>query len=257
MVRFDLSEYQGRYAVEKLIGSPHDKDREGLLTEEIRNQPFSVLLFDEFEKADPDIFSLFLQILDEGRLTDARGRTTDFRQTLIFLTSNLGASKTSIQPLGFGSDAAQISGRIRDKLDEFFAPEFLNRLVDILVFNPLSRSAMERLVDIELARAFERRGFRRRNLRVDVDRTARRWLEEHGFSIRFGARKLKRVIEKTVLTAISRKMLEEPGPHDGKWITVGMEEGELVVELHDASEAPSSAPSLPREPRRPSRLESQ
>ena len=252
MVRFDLSEYQGRYAVEKLIGSPHDKDREGLLTEEIRNQPFSVLLFDEFEKADSDIFSLFLQILDEGRLTDARGRTTDFRQTLIFLTSNLGASKTSIQPLGFGSDSAQISGRIRDKLDEFFAPEFLNRLDDILVFNPLSRTAMGKLVDIELKRAFERRGFRRRNLSVDVDSEVRLWLEEHGFSTRFGARKLKRTIERTVLTAISRAMLEEQGPHDGKLVCVGLEDGEITVELMERSDSASSTPSLPREPRRPS-----
>src|SRR5690606_11975791 len=105
MVRFDLSEYQGRYAVEKLIGSPHDKDREGLLTEAVRNQPYCVLLFDEFEKADPEIFSLFLQIMDEGRLTDARGETTDFRQTLIFLTSNLGASKSSVAPLGFSNEA--------------------------------------------------------------------------------------------------------------------------------------------------------
>ena len=258
MVRFDLSEYQGHYAVEKLIGSPHDKDREGLLTEEIRNQPFSVLLFDEFEKADPDVFSLFLQILDEGRLTDARGQTTDFRQTLIFLTSNLGASKTSIQPLGFGgSEGDQISGRIRDKLDEFFAPEFLNRLDDVLVFNPLSRSAMEQLVDIELERAFERRGFKRRNLTVEVDRDARQWLEERGFSPRFGARKLKRTIEKYVLTAISRAMLAESGPHDGKLIAVSIEQDQITVELSDQPSPASSTPSLPREPRSPSRLESQ
>ncbi len=255
MVRFDLSEYQGRYAVEKLIGSPHDKDREGLLTEEIRNQPFSVLLFDEFEKADSHIFNLFLQILDEGRLTDARGQTTDFRQTLIFLTSNLGASKTSIQPLGFGADTDQRSGHIRNKLDEFFAPEFLNRLDDILVFNPLSRSAMEKLVNIELDRASQRRGFRRRKLTVEVSPQVRRWLEEHGFSERFGARKLKRVIEKHVLTAISRRMLSEAGPHDGKTILVDLEGDDLVVELSDKSG--SAAPSLPREPRRPSRLESQ
>lgn len=257
MVRFDLSEYQGRYAIEKLIGSPHDKDREGLLTEEIRNQPFTVLLLDEFEKADPQIFSLFLQVLDEGRLTDARGRTTDFRQTLIFLTSNLGASNTSIRPLGFGAGQEEMAGHIRNKLDEFFAPEFLNRLDDVLVFNPLSQAAMSRLVDIELERAFERRGFKRRNLQVRVGEEVKAWLAEHGFSERFGARKLKRTIEKTVLTAISRQMLEEPGPHDGKLLTVRMEEGEMVVDIDehpDPEDAP--APSLPREPRSPSRLES-
>lgn len=255
MVRFDLSEYQGRYAVEKLIGSPHDKDREGLLTEEIRNQPFSVLLFDEFEKADPEIFNLFLQILDEGRLTDARGRTTDFRQTLIFLTSNLGASKTSIQPLGFGADDDdQISGQIRKKLDEFFAPEFLNRLDDTLVFKPLTPSAMERLVTIELNRAFERRGFRRRNLQIKVSAPLHKWLETQGFSKRFGARKLKRTIEKEVLTAISRAMLTEPGPHQGKQVLVTIDDDQIAVELHELP-SESAAPSLPREPRKPSRIE--
>ena len=256
MVRFDLSEYQGRYAVEKLIGSPHDKDREGLLTEEIRNQPYSVLLFDEFEKADGEIFNLFLQILDEGRLTDARGRTTDFRQTLIFLTSNLGASKGSIQPLGFGAALEQMSGQIRNKLDQFFAPEFLNRLDEVLIFNPLSRSAMDRLVEIELNLAAGRRGFKRRKLKIEVDLEARQWLEEHGFSPRFGARQLKRTIEKHVLTAISREMLSSPGPHEGKKIQVSLKEGKLEVELQDPPQTRSSKPTLPREPRKPSRIES-
>ena len=253
MVRFDLSEYQGRFAVEKLIGSPHDKDREGLLTEAVKNQPFSVLLFDEFEKADPQIFNLFLQILDEGRLTDARGETTDFRQTLIFLTSNLGASKTSIQPLGFGADATQISGQIKAKLDEFFAPEFLNRLDDVLVFDPLTPAAMKRLVEIELERAFERRGFRRRDLSVEVTPEVRAWLEERGFSQRFGARKLKRTIEKTVLTAISRALLKEAGPHDGKCIEVSLQEGALEVEVYE--EIDDTEVVVPRSPREPTRLD--
>ena len=257
MVRFDLSEYQGRYAVEKLIGSPHDKDREGLLTEEIRNQPFSVLLLDEFEKADPQIFNLFLQVLDEGRLTDARGRTTDFRQTLIFLTSNLGASNTSIRPLGFGADQQEMTGHIRSKLDEFFAPEFLNRLDDILVFQPLSEHAMNRLVDIELERAFERRGFRRRHLRVVADDSIRSWLAEHGFSERFGARKLKRTVEQTVLTAISRALLREQGPPEDKLIELTLDGGEIGVEISDRPASDEAAPSLPRQPRSPSRLESQ
>ena len=257
MVRFDLSEYQGRYAIEKLIGSPHDKDREGLLTEEIRNQPFTVLLLDEFEKADPQIFSLFLQVLDEGRLTDARGRTTDFRQTLIFLTSNLGASNTSIRPLGFGAGSEEMAGHIRKKLDEFFAPEFLNRLDDVLVFNPLSESAMSKLVDIELLRAFSRRGFQRRNLEVRVDEDAREWLAEHGFSERFGARKLKRTIEQTVLTAISRQMLQQPGVHEDKLVVISMDGDEMDVEIQERSDADGDpAPSLPRQPRSPSRLES-
>lgn len=256
MVRFDLSEYQGRYAVEKLIGSPHDKDREGLLTEAIRNQPYSVLLFDEFEKADPEIYNLFLQILDEGRLTDARGRTTDFRQTLIFLTSNLGASRGSIQPLGFGAAEEQMSGQIRNRLDEFFAPEFLNRLDDVLIFNPLTRPAMSRLVEMELEQALRRRGFRRRCLRIKVDVAARAWLEEHGFSPRFGARQLKRAIEKHVLTAISRAMLSTPDWHEGRRIEVRLVDGAIDVELVDEGSDRGQSPGLAREPRKPSRMES-
>ncbi len=267
MLRFDLSEYQGRFAIEKLIGSPHDKDREGLLTEAVRNQPFSVLLFDEFEKADPEIFNLFLQILDEGRLTDARGNTTDFRQTLIFLTSNLGASRTSLAKLGFGQNPTEVTSRIHHKLDEFFAPEFLNRLDDVVVFEPLTESAMERLVDIELNKTFLRRGFIRQKLSVQVDKSARAWLAEHGFSPRFGARELKRVIEKSVLTKISRTLIETPGPHIGKAIAVSANNDQLSVRLH---EEPSIIPNLThekstpkppkaastRERRAPTRLES-
>lgn len=254
MLRFDLSEYQGRFAIEKLIGSPHDKDREGLLTEAVRNQPFSVLLFDEFEKADQEIFSLFLQILDEGRLTDARGDTTDFRQTLIFLTSNLGASRGAVAPVGFSERHAQgWQGHLRKKLDEFFAPEFLNRLDDIVIFEPLTEHAMDRLVEVELERALERRGVRRRNLKISTDREARAWLEERGFSQRFGARELKRTIEKHLLTPISRLLVSEPGPHNARVLRVSVDsEGEIAVAFESgrATEAPDpdSKPAIPREP---------
>lgn len=256
MIRFDLSEYQGRFAVEKLIGSPHDKDREGLLTEAVKNQPYSVILFDEFEKADPEIYHLFLQILDEGRLTDARGRTTDFRQTLIFLTSNLGASKTSIVPVGFdgGSGQKNFSGHIRNKLDEFFAPEFLNRLDEVVVFNPLSPRAMARLVDLEINKALGRRGFSRRKLKVRTTAAATAWLEEHGFSERFGARALKRTIERNVLAPISRLLVREPGAHRRKTILVDEDDGDLSVSFI-AAEDTAGSPALPREPRTPSRVE--
>lgn len=253
MVRFDLSEYQGRYAVEKLIGSPHDKDREGLLTEAVRNQPYCVLLFDEFEKADAEIYSLFLQIMDEGRLTDARGETTDFRQTLIFLTSNLGASRASVAPLGFGesSDSRAFSGKIRRKLEEFFAPEFLNRLDDVVIFEPLTPEAMDRLVNIELEKAFERRGFLRRHIHVTADRSARKWLEQHGFSEKYGARELHRVIAKHVLTPISRLLVAEGGgrSHEQRRIVVSAVNDEIQVAFLK-SEKP---PVIPREPKAPVR----
>lgn len=248
MLRFDLSEYRGRFAIEKLIGSPHEKDREGLLTEAVRNQPYTVLLFDEFEKADPEIYNLFLQILDEGRLTDARGRTTDFRQAIIFLTSNLGASRTSIAPLGFGQQDAgrkmTFEGHISAKLDEFFAPEFLNRLDDIIVFNPLSPRAMRRLVELELQQAFDRRGFARHKLRVKADDAAILWLEQHGFSERFGARALKRAIERHVLTPISRLLVRDRDNYAGRTILVTARENELVIELSDTSKPLAKPPVL-------------
>ena len=271
MIRFDLSEYQGRFAIEKLIGSPHDKDREGLLTEAVKNQPFSVLLFDEFEKADPEIYNLFLQILDEGRLTDANGDTTDFRQTLIFLTSNLGASKTSISPVGFGavrtvpggeepartpesSRAARernhYSSRIHEKLDEFFAPEFLNRLDEVVAFDPLTPRAMGRLVRIELDKALGRRGFERRKLQVRPTPGAIKWLETHGFSQRFGARELKRVIERNVLSPISRLIVAEPEVLRGRTIRVDEEDGALRVDFVEPE-----IPALPRQPRVPTRVD--
>ena len=252
MLRFDLSEYQGRFAVEKLIGSPHDKDREGLLTEAVRNQPYSVLLFDEFEKADQEIFSLFLQILDEGRLTDARGETTDFRQTLIFLTSNLGASRASVAPLGFGSeegDSPMFTTHVNRKLDEFFAPEFLNRLDEVVVFAPLSPGAMHRLVDIELDLAFTRRGLRRRRMTVEADRAARDWLTDNGFSQRFGARELKRAIERHVLTPISRLLVSEPGPHEGRRVVVTADD----AGVHVAFAADSGEVATSRKPKPPRR----
>ena len=252
MVRFDLSEYRGRFAVEKLIGTPHDKDREGLLTEAVRNQPFSVLLFDEFEKADSEIYNLFLQILDEGRLTDASGRTTDFRQTIIFLTSNLGASRTKVSPLGFGYNdpGAQrtqaFTGHVENKLDEFFAPEFLNRLDDVVVFAPLSRQAMSRLVRLEIDAALGRRGLSRHGLHVEVEDSALAWLEEHGFSERFGARQLKRVIEREVLTPLSRLIVRSHGDGAGSDVVVRAQDGALSVafEARDTSASSASSPLL-------------
>lgn len=251
MLRFDLSEYRGRFAIEKLIGTPHDKDREGLLTEAVKNQPFTVLLFDEFEKADPEIFNLFLQILDEGRLTDARGRTTDFRQTIIFLTSNLGASRTSVSPVGFGGDADRTSrfgGQVMHKLQEFFAPEFLNRLDDTLVFNPLSPVAMRRLVELELTKALARRGFARHHIKANANEDALHWLEEHGFSARFGARELKRVLEQRVLTPISRKIVRAQGAHRGKTIEIGVHNDELTFDFID-HRTPSSSNKPPEDPK--------
>ncbi len=232
MIRFDLSEYQGRMAVEKLIGSPHDKDREGLLTEAILNQPYCVLLLDEFEKADPEVYHLFLQVLDEGRLTDARGRTADFRQAIILMTSNLGASRISVSPLGFGpGDAHGLSGHIRRRMEEVFQPEFINRLDDVLVFQPLDRPAIRRLVDLEVERLSERRGLRRHGLALELSPEASDWIAQEGFSPRFGARELKRHLERHVLTRASEALLRAGRPTPGTVIRVEREGEGLEVKL--------------------------
>jgi ATP-dependent Clp protease ATP-binding subunit ClpA len=257
MVRFDLSEYRGRYALERLIGSPHDKDREGLLTEAIRHQPYCVLLLDEFEKADPEIYHLFLQVLDEGRLTDARGNTTDFRQALILMTSNLGAARINSTPLGFGDAPAEaLQGQIQRKMEEVFQPEFLNRLDEVVVFNPLDQAAIRRLVDLEIKRVLERRGFARHRLRLELDDDARDWLAIRGFSARFGARELKRCIERDLLAALSHALVARaPGaaPLLAR-VTVADDQLDLHL-LDDAPErpapAPAPSPTRPNAPRAP------
>lgn len=265
MVRFDLSEYQGRFAVEKLVGSPHDKDREGLLTEAILQQPYCVLLLDEFEKADPEVYHLFLQVLDEGRLTDARGRTADFRQAIILMTSNLGAARLNPSPLGFdeghsaGIDGRRknLDGHIRRRMEEVFQPEFLNRLDDVVVFQPLSSEAIRRLVDLELDRATARRGFRRRHLKVDLTPAARDWIAKRGYSARFGARELKRCIERELLTRISRLLLERRHDNPGTHVHIDVDDtDDLIVRLQDSlpeppdrdpveSDAATDSPSSP------------
>lgn len=260
MIRFDLSEYRGRYALERLIGSPHDKDREGLLTEAIRHQPYCVLLLDEFEKADPEIYHLFLQVFDEGRLTDARGKTTDFRQTLIMMTSNLGAARLNAAPVGFGEDSGRLDGQIRRKMEEVFQPEFLNRLDQVLVFNPLGSQAIRQLVDLEVQRVLERRGFRRHRLRLQLNDASRDWLAERGFSARFGARELKRCIEGDLLAALSRELLQrtpgagaltaqvDVGPDKKLEVTLREVSAPDAATAADNGEPAPERPAPPREP---------
>jgi ATP-dependent Clp protease ATP-binding subunit ClpC len=258
MVRFDLSEYRGRYALERLIGSPHEKDREGLLTEAIRHQPYCVLLLDEFEKADPEIYHLFLQVLDEGRLTDARGNTTDFRQALIMMTSNLGAARLNPSPMGFGDGATSgLDHQIRRKMEEVFQPEFLNRLDDVVVFRPLDNQAIRSLVDLEVKGLLERRGFRRHGLQLSLTPTARDWLAERGFSARFGARELKRCIERDLLAPLSQALLSAP-PKANQVAWVEADSDRLRVRVGEGTPDRAATPPAPAAPpselaRRPTR----
>lgn len=203
LARLDMSEFATYDAFERLIGwGP----RPGLLTAVVRERPFTVLLLDEIEKAHPNIFDLCLQIFDAGRLTDARGRTTDFRRTIIILTSNIGANEERKGDLGFGSRPTPASDRdtMLRELGHWFRPEFLNRLDRIVTFRPLAAETAERIARREVARVLERSGLARRRLDIDVEPAVFALLLREGYSPAFGARPLKRTVERLVLLPVAR-----------------------------------------------------
>jgi ATP-dependent Clp protease ATP-binding subunit ClpB len=206
MVRIDMSEFMEKHAVSRLIGAPPGYvgyDEGGVLTEAVRRRPYQVVLFDEVEKAHPDVFNVLLQVLDDGVLTDGQGRTVDFKQTLIVLTSNLGAQALSQLPEG--ADAGSATRDVRDAVRAHFRPEFLNRLDETIIFDRLARADMGGIVDIQLARLQKR--LSGRNITLVVDAEARKWLADEGYDPVFGARPLKRVIQRTVQDPLAEMLL--------------------------------------------------
>jgi ATP-dependent Clp protease ATP-binding subunit ClpB len=206
MVRLDMSEYMEKHSVARLIGAPPGYvgyEEGGALTEAVRRRPYQVVLFDEIEKAHPDVFNVLLQVLDDGRLTDGQGHTVDFRNTLIIMTSNLGAEYLVNQPEGQDSDAVRdlVMGAVR----AHFRPEFLNRVDEIILFHRLRREDMGRIVDIQI------KGLDRlladRKIVIDLDSAARDWLAEKGYDPAYGARPLKRVIQKNLQDPLAEMIL--------------------------------------------------
>ena len=234
MVRVDMSEYQERHAVSRLIGAPPGYvgfDEGGQLTEAIRRRPFSVVLFDEIEKAHPQVFNTLLQVLDDGRLTDGQGRTVDFRNTVIIMTSNLGSEGVSQDALGFqgarnGSDEHQrLKTSIDASLKKAFRPEFLNRIDDIIIFDPLSRDDILLIVDKMTASVEER--VRELDVEIELTVAARQWLGDEGFDRTYGARPLARAIQHHLENPLSKRILsEEFGP--GSKIVVDVENDRLT-----------------------------
>ncbi len=213
MLRFDMSEFKDFHSFEKLIGSTDARDnslvRQGSLLMRVKQQPFSVILLDEIEKAHSNIFDLLLQLFDDGRLSDAQGNTTDFTQTLIVMTSNL-ASNLADERSGFGfssSEPHDLEGRIRAEMEQFFRPEFINRIGRMVVFQPLKREHMRTLAQRELGQVLLRNGITRRKLRVDVDPGVIDILLQEGFSPLYGARPLKRAVERLALIPIARQIV--------------------------------------------------
>ncbi|MAY32969.1 MAG: ATP-dependent chaperone ClpB [Rhodovulum sp.] len=206
MVRIDMSEFMEKHAVARLIGAPPGYvgyDEGGVLTEAVRRKPYQVILFDEVEKAHPDVFNVLLQVLDDGLLTDGQGRTVDFKQTLIILTSNLGSQALSVLPEG--ADPAQARRDVMDAVRAHFRPEFLNRLDETVIFDRLSREDMDGIVAIQLARLQKRLAGRK--ITLTLSEAAEKWLADEGYDPVFGARPLKRVIQRSVQDPLAELIL--------------------------------------------------
>jgi ATP-dependent Clp protease ATP-binding subunit ClpB len=206
MVRIDMSEFMEKHSVARLIGAPPGYvgyDEGGALTEAVRRRPYQVILFDEVEKAHPDVFNVLLQVLDDGVLTDGQGRTVDFKQTLIILTSNLGSQALSQLPEG--SDAVDAKRDVMDAVRAHFRPEFLNRLDETVIFDRLARDDMDGIVTIQMARLLKRLASRKINLALNDE--ARTWLADEGYDPVFGARPLKRVIQRALQDPLAEMLL--------------------------------------------------
>jgi len=231
ITRIDMSEYMEKHSVSRLIGAPPGYvgyDEGGMLTEAVRRRPYQVVLFDEIEKAHPDVFNVLLQVLDDGRLTDGQGRTVDFKNCLIILTSNIGAE--FLVALGDDEDVSVARDQVMELVNANFRPEFLNRLDEILLFERLKLENMATIVDIQMKRLMG--WLKDRNITITLDDDARTWLAEKGYDPAFGARPLKRVIQKNVQDELARQVLAGE-INDGDHVNVGTDPDGLVLRVSE------------------------
>jgi len=231
LVRLDMSEYQEKHTVSRLVGAPPGYvgyDEGGQLTEAVRRRPYSVVLFDEIEKAHPDVFNVLLQILDDGRLTDGQGRTVDFRNTVLIMTSNLGSQV--IQDMA-NREFEHVQKAVLDVLQQHFRPEFLNRVDEVIVFKPLTREQLAAIVEIQLQRLQKRLAERR--IRLEVGDSARELLAERGWDPVYGARPLKRTIQKLLQDQLAMRLLEGQFA-EGDTVEVAAEGGQLAFHKAEA-----------------------
>ncbi len=241
LVRVDMSEFMEKHSVAKLIGAPPGYvgyEESGSLTERIRHRPYAVVLFDEIEKAHPEVFNILLQVLDSGHLTDGKGRKVNFKNTIVILTSNIGAEfMDRAASIGFtaGDDAAayeQMKEKVMAALKDHFRPEFLNRLDDIIIFDPLSKEALADIVENQVREVIERLGGKRITLTISPE--VRTWLAEKGYNPQYGARPLKRAIQDSILTPIASLMVDQ-GIMEGGTLIVGIKNGELAFDVKKAA----------------------
>jgi ATP-dependent Clp protease ATP-binding subunit ClpB len=238
LVRIDMSEYMERHSVSKIIGSPpgyvgHEEG--GAVTELVRHRPYSVILLDEIEKAHPEVFNILLQVLDSGHLTDAKGRKVNFKNTVIIMTSNIGAEHIDrMSKLGFASESnevtqyAQAKDKVSDSLKSFFRPEFLNRLDEIIIFDMLSRETIRDIVTMQVNLVKER--LAAKDIQLQVTDEVLEYIAAAGYDPKFGARPLKRVIQSKILTPVASMMIEE-GMLQGGTVSVSMKKGELCFDV--------------------------
>lgn len=234
MVRIDMSEFMEKHAVARLIGAPPGYvgyEEGGILTEAVRRRPYQVILFDEVEKAHEDVFNILLQVLDDGRLTDGQGRTVDFRNTIIVLTSNLGSDLLAAQPDGESTDIVQ--AEVMKVVRGHFRPEFLNRLDEIILFSRLQKEDMAKIVDIQLDRL--RKLLVDRKIELNVDEKAYDWLVNAGYDPVYGARPLKRVIQRNLQNQLAELLLQGT-VHDGETIPVSANEQGLLIRGQPAAD---------------------
>lgn len=227
MVRLDMSEFMEKHSVARLIGAPPGYvgyDEGGVLTEAVRRRPYQVILFDEVEKAHPDVFNILLQVLDDGRLTDGQGRTVDFRNTLIVMTSNLGAQ--FLVELEDGHKTEEVYESVMETVRAHFKPEFLNRLDEIILFQRLQRLDMDKIVHIQMADLMRR--LKERSITLSLTDKAKEWIAQQGYAPAFGARPLKRVIQKSVQDLLAQKILSGD-IHEGQDVKIDLTNDRLVV----------------------------
>jgi len=231
MIRIDMSEYQEKHTVARLIGAPPGYvgyEEGGQLTEAVRRRPYSVILFDEIEKAHHDVFNVMLQILDDGRLTDGQGRVVDFKNTIVIMTSNIGSPRILEYRGAFEGEAYErMKEAVLEEMRHYFRPEFLNRVDEIIVFHALSEEHLKEIVEIQLGRLRER--LAERHIKLELTDAARTHLVRAGYDPNYGARPLKRAIQREIETPLGRRILKGE-IRDGQAVLVGLDQasGELT-----------------------------
>ncbi|MEG2199995.1 MAG: AAA family ATPase, partial [Anaerovorax sp.] len=227
MIRIDMSEYMEKHSVSRLVGAPPGYvgyDEGGQLTEAVRRRPYSVILFDEIEKAHPDVFNILLQLLDDGRLTDNQGRTVDFKNTIVIMTSNIGSAYLTEHISENGTISEEVKERVEEEMKRQFRPEFINRIDDIVVFSPLTEGQIEKIIDLSMMDM--QRRLKDRNMAVQLTPASKRFITEEAYSPIYGARPVKRYLQKHIETEIAAKIIKGE-VKDGDTITIHVENGQL------------------------------